>query len=264
VSIFNEIFSRRMYELPGPISTELDAIGPLRVLDLGGNIGLFGVYALGKWPIAAMRSFEPEPANAAILRATIDANRAASKWQVDPRAVSNANTQARFTQGLYADGYLAADGELEVRVADLFDQDAPHLLKIDIEGGEWALLTDPRLPAYNARVIVLEWHTRGCPAEEPHRLARTSLKAAGFILAADRPSPTGRNGLIWAMRPKSRTVRAAALSLDSIEKPKSTAVVPEETGTIGYGGLSGASVCKGGLHPLLRLPESQPSSGPAA
>ena len=37
------------------------------------------------------------------------------------------------------------------------------LLKIDIEGAEWAILEDPRLAALDAEAIVLEWHAMGCP-----------------------------------------------------------------------------------------------------
>jgi FkbM family methyltransferase len=199
--IFNEIFSRRGYEPPERISRVLAGMGALRVLDLGGNVGLFGVFALGRWTIKDIRSFEPEPANAALLKATIADNEAASFWQLDPRAVSNRSARARFTRGRYADGHISHDGNLEVDVADLFAQEAPDLLKIDIEGGEWPVLTDSRLATFGAQVIVLEWHDRGCPTSDPHALAHTSLESAGYELLADVPSPTRRNGLLWAMRP---------------------------------------------------------------
>lgn len=54
------------YEPPPVIASHLS--GPLRILDLGANIGTFGVFALGRWNVDRMRSFEPDPANAVMLK----------------------------------------------------------------------------------------------------------------------------------------------------------------------------------------------------
>ena len=63
---------------------------PLRaVLDLGGNIGLFGVYVMGRWPGASVRSFEPDPTNLPILNRVIAANALGGRWSVANVAVAN-------------------------------------------------------------------------------------------------------------------------------------------------------------------------------
>ena len=108
VEIFNEIFGpgRESYEPPPEVAATLASLGPLRVGDLGANIGLFGVFALGRWPVSAMRSYEPDPANAALLGATIAANDLAARWELVPVAVSNAETTATFETGLLSESRL--------------------------------------------------------------------------------------------------------------------------------------------------------------
>ena len=65
IDIFKEIFGPgygpNSYEPPGALAAALDAKDSIAVLDLGGNIGLFGAYVVGRWPRATLRSFEPDP-----------------------------------------------------------------------------------------------------------------------------------------------------------------------------------------------------------
>jgi FkbM family methyltransferase len=224
VEIFNEIFGRGhgSYEPPPAVGAALAALErPLRIGDLGGNIGLFGVYAFGRWPMAALRSYEPDPANAALLRATIAANGVTERWELAQVAVSNAHTTATFETGMLSESRLAAAGQagagtiadagiikgagtIEVAVVDLFAQPPVDLLKIDIEGAEWAILSDARLASYPARAIVLEWHSRMCPAREPRQAARALLEGAGYeAIDVDREEISGDtrvNGLMWGLR----------------------------------------------------------------
>ncbi|HXR29479.1 MAG TPA: FkbM family methyltransferase, partial [Solirubrobacteraceae bacterium] len=211
VEIFNEIFAagRESYEPPAEVAAVLGSLGPLSIGDLGANIGLFGIFALQRWPVASMRSFEPDPANAALLRATIAANDAAARWELVAVAVSNADATATFEAGMLSESRLAADGctdaaMIEVPVVDLFAQLPVDLLKIDIEGAEWAILGDARLACHPARAIVLEWHQRMCPALDPRRTARELLEAAGYE-AIDVDGEEARaearvNGLMWGLR----------------------------------------------------------------
>ncbi len=229
VEIFNEIFAagRESYEPPPEVAAVLDSFGPLRIGDLGANIGLFGVFALGRWPVASMRSYEPDPANAALLRATIAANEAHGHWDLAPVAVSDTNATATFETGMLSESRLAVRAEpstgiafagsavangvdigaarrIDVPVVDLFAQPPADLLKIDIEGAEWAILGDARLASHPARAIVLEWHSRMCPALHPRRTARELLEAAGYAaIETDSEEPPGEgrvNGVMWGLR----------------------------------------------------------------
>jgi hypothetical protein len=39
---------------------------PIRVLDLGANIGLFGAWALGRFPVESILALKPDPENASV------------------------------------------------------------------------------------------------------------------------------------------------------------------------------------------------------
>jgi len=218
--IFEEIFGTgygsNSYEPPAPVAAALDAKPSPRVLDLGGNIGLFGVYVLARWPAATLRSFEPDPTNLPILHRVISANRLEGRWTVAEVAVANQAGEMPFVAGLFAESQLAGvagqaarapdaarleDGNvITVPTVDLFAQDHDvDLMKIDIEGGEWSILTDPRLAGLEADVIVLEWHASGCPEPDPCATAVRLLSAAGYSRVEESQN-LGHTGVLWAWR----------------------------------------------------------------
>ncbi len=203
VALINEIFGHlHAYEPPPELQGDL--AGPLQILDLGGNIGMFGVFALERWAVQRIRSVEPDPANASVLAAVIAANRAEDRWTLTRAAASNRPGTMRFLSGRLTESRQALEHEpgIEVDAIDTFAM-AGHvdLLKIDIESGEWAILTDPRLRSLQARVLVMEWHWLGAPGPDPHRAACELLADAGYELVADRPDPVaGATGLLWACR----------------------------------------------------------------
>jgi FkbM family methyltransferase len=204
IDLIVEIFGpRRAYEPPASLARRLT--GPMRILDLGGNIGLFAIFALHRYDVRAITSFEPDPENAAMLARAIQLNRADDRWRLRPVAVSNAAGPISFLTGRLLESRSADPGEggVELSAVDLFalDHDV-DLIKIDIEGGEWALLADPRLPSLGACTIVIEWHARGAPDPDPHAAALGLLERAGYLIHLDEVDPPhGHTGLVWATRP---------------------------------------------------------------
>jgi FkbM family methyltransferase len=220
VDVFKEVFvggdAGGSYDPPRQLVGDLEAGSGPTVLDLGGNIGLFGLYVLGRWPGAAVRSFEPDPTNLPILERAIAANGLQARWTLTPVAVGNREGEMLFVSGLLAESRLAGlaetglhepgaasvqDGtKIPVRVVDLFAEDhAVDLIKIDIEGGEWSILTDPRLPELRARAVVIEWHADGCPEPDPRGAAIRLLRAAGYA-GLQETEDYGHRGLLWAWR----------------------------------------------------------------
>lgn len=208
VEMFDEIHCARVYEPPPPVAAALGALGrPLRVVDLGANVGLFGVAALRRLPVASLVAVEPDPANRAVLERCAAANAGGAHWTVVAAAAATAPGVMRFATGRGSESHELVPGEAgavtEVEAIDAFAhlRDA-DLVKIDIEGGEWAILADPRLRDSAITALVLEHHGRLCPELPPRATARRLLEAAGF-----RTLPGGEEvlgvGTLWAWRERA-------------------------------------------------------------
>ncbi|HEX4436076.1 MAG TPA: FkbM family methyltransferase [Solirubrobacteraceae bacterium] len=219
LAIFKEIFGANawpsVYEPPTAVESIVAAADEPRVLDVGANIGLFGIFAVERWG-ASVESFEPDPGNVPLLRRTIAANGLQSRWTLREVAVSNRDGELPFVSGLFAESQLSGVGDpaaraegavslskghtISVPVVDLFETNHDvELLKMDIEGAEWDILTDPRLSELKARAIVLEWHSIGCPEPHPHEAAVRLLAEAGYEAQQDGDMP-GATGMLWAWR----------------------------------------------------------------
>ncbi len=125
------------------------------VLDLGGNVGLFGLFAFERLSAETVTSIEPDPGNADVLRRCIECNRLGGRWSLVRAAASTHNGLLRFRAGKFADSRIAEPGEegtIEVPCVDAITMMAGvDLVKIDIQGGEWPLLHDPRARRGSAR-----------------------------------------------------------------------------------------------------------------
>ncbi len=202
VDIVAEVLGRQAYRMPAEVRRALGA--SLTVVDAGANIGLFGVYAIEEWPVARLTSFEPDPANAALLERVVAANRSAVDWRITRAAVSTGPEPIRFVSDGSPES-RRADGDEPgtlVECVDLFDAlHSVDVLKLDIEGGEWGLLGDPRWPSVDVRAVVMEWHWRNAPPAGGRRAARAALRRAGFdVVEVDAREPRDDVGLIWGVR----------------------------------------------------------------
>ena len=201
VLVLDEIFSQREYEFPRPVERALEAAGrPLAVADLGANIGLFGAWVLSRFPDARIVAFEPDPANAAVHARTIEANGRPTSWILVKGFAAGAPGTAHFRSGAFATSGAAREGQasIEVRAVDVFQYLAEiDFLKIDIEGGEWQILADPRFAQLRARAIALEYHRDGCPQPDARQAAEQALAAARYEIAPGPEKPGFGAGLLW-------------------------------------------------------------------
>jgi FkbM family methyltransferase len=202
VKMLHEVFAAGDYRPPPHIARQLGVIARPRVVDLGANVGLFGVWMLTRSPDATIVAYEPEQANVAIHRRVIALNDAAARWSVRPCAASTRDGTVRFLGGLgsasRADDH--ADGTIDVPAVDAFDDLLDcDFVKIDIEGGEWPLLADPRFSRISAQVVVLEYHGHRCPAADPAGEAQRLLCAAGYAVH-HVPKDAAGIGIVWGSR----------------------------------------------------------------
>ncbi len=176
LEIFHELMVARLYD-----SADRVTVPEPRVLDLGGNIGLFGVRARAQWPGARITSVEPDPANLAILRRCVALN--GGEWEVVPAFAGVATGSERF---IASGGPIArrALPEEQEGVSEVERVDARPFLaeadvvKMDIEGAEWPLLEDQSWAEIRAQLVLLEYHRR--PDGEQHERATAALEAAGL------------------------------------------------------------------------------------
>lgn len=121
------------------------------VYDLGGNVGYYTLLAsVLAGPGGKVITFEPLPRNLAFLREHVRRNNARNVT-IYAAAVSDRGGTARFTEdSSSAKGRIGAAGALEVQTVgldELVDRGEippPDLLKVDIEGAEFAALQGAR------------------------------------------------------------------------------------------------------------------------
>jgi FkbM family methyltransferase len=202
VVTLGEVFHRPDYAFPPPVARVLAGRPAPRVLDLGANIGLFGLFVLGELPAATVEAFEPDPANAAVLRAAIAANGLADRWTAVEAAAGAEDGEVAFDAGHHALSRIDGTGATRVALIDVLPRVArADLVKLDIEGGEWAILGDPRFEAAPPPTVVLEYHPHLAPAGRPPRVAvEERLRACGYELG-DIFHRTDGHGMLWGWRP---------------------------------------------------------------
>lgn len=163
--VVEETWGENVYSLnPGDVAGKV-------VLDVGGNIGAFALWAVAAGA-ARVVAVEPAPANLAALKRNLDLNGWADRVEIrDVAVAANAgkvkfvyNREAPGGSSISPDGYKGETIMVDaVRLATLLGELGGHvdIMKVDIEGGEYAALSqaakDGTLDSIDR--IVGEWHT---------------------------------------------------------------------------------------------------------
>ena len=195
---FYELMVAGEYEPPAELAGRL-ALAE-RILDIGGNIGMFAHWARRRWPAARITSFEPDPDNLAVFRAGL---RAEDPIELVEAAASTRSGHAVLASGSGAGRRVAfSDHPMpgSIPAVDIFEHlsDA-DFVKMDIEGGEWPILADPRLAHLGAMTWVIEFHRAGAPSLPAHEAARDLFEAAGFTVGHQELNYWG-HGTLWAWK----------------------------------------------------------------
>jgi FkbM family methyltransferase len=204
VATLDEVFYKREYDFPDPIRRALNSsdVRP-SVVDVGANIGLFDLWVLRHFPDAVVTAIEPDPWNLEVLRRCVTLNDRSGRWTVLEAAASIQEGTASFTAGGASLSRIEPDGgNVTVRTIDVFPYlERADLIKIDIEGGEWAILTDPRFRGLSPRGLVLEYHPHLAPVGDAAALARSLVAETGLHVQLASQFGEG-HGMLWAWRPE--------------------------------------------------------------
>ncbi|GEM_PF-2593962 len=195
--VLGEVFIMEVYAqcLKGP--------EPVRVWDVGGNVGAFPVWLSGYFPRATYVSFEPCAESFTLLEQTRRGNQHIA-WVTHPYGLSDKDevVEGRIPPGHCAKtSAFAQEGRrvsLPLRSVDAVwrEKESPRidLLKLDCEGGEYDILlgcSDAFLRAVHS--IIGETHI--IPGHHPEQL-RHRLNASGFHVKWY----TGKRGIFRATR----------------------------------------------------------------
>ncbi len=163
------------------------------ILDCGANIGYTTLHYKRRYPRARITAFEPDPQFAPLLRRNLARNGAADVRVVEAAAWTADGTAPWIMEG--RDGSrLAApgDGSTSVATVDLasyLTETDVDLLKLDVEGAEFALV--PHLAGRLARVrsVLVEVHVTGTKDQVALGGLLTTLSDAGFDVALNSFGP---------------------------------------------------------------------------
>jgi FkbM family methyltransferase len=192
-----EVFVHEYYNDRGRIPTNVELI-----VDLGVNVGYSLLYFLHKWPNCRVIGFEPHPHHfsQAARNLVLDGSRA--RVQLYAQAAGARTRPARLTDSRSSSTVIetsSADA-FGIEIVDIFPiLEGKHIdiLKMDIEGGEYEILTDDRFEQLDVDVIVMEWHSRGNGIEDKSWCERR-LGRFGFNIEEIITEPSW--GMFWAIR----------------------------------------------------------------
>jgi FkbM family methyltransferase len=179
------------YVLKGEYESGHDGAS-LDILDLGANIGSFALWANMRWPNSRIRCYEPNPGTFVYLKRNTAhlPNVTAFNVAVFPGTKAREPFFARYDgdgeAGLarYAGDTFtesAMQPAIEVDVVDPSKLTSADIVKIDIEGGEAAVLA--ALDLSNTALVLAEFQNRR------NRLAMQEVLAQNFVAILDEECP---------------------------------------------------------------------------
>ncbi len=191
-----EVFLDEVYKYPKPPSGTVQ-----RIVDLGSNVGCSCVYWLRQFPSSHVTAFEPHPVHVDLLRSNLARNGLTQQVTVHHAAVGSRPGHALLTdQGLSS--RVVQGTQLKAHKIEIVDFFAVigatpiDILKIDIEGAEYELLSDERFASLPVRTIVMEWHpTEEHTGDSGAAWCREKLTSYGYTIEEH-----GGFRVLWAFR----------------------------------------------------------------
>jgi FkbM family methyltransferase len=155
------------------------------ILDLGANIGASATWLHDRFPEARIIAVEPDPRNAELLRRNTAAHSAICVLEaaVGPEEGTAAVLLARESWASRLVEPYAEATTIRVPVVTIHsllgENPGRVLIKMDIEGSEWAVLAE-HAAILGITELYGEWHPHGAP-EKPEQFFETFAANAGMI-----------------------------------------------------------------------------------
>ena len=169
------------------------------ISDIGANQGLFAIAARQNFSNAIINCYEPNTALAPMLSQNAEAVQATVFYEAVAKQDCTMNLQFGASD-LHTVASPSATGTIQgTAFSKIIERAGGHidLLKLDCEGGEWAIMEDTA-SWQQVGAVTMEYHCwakPGSSAEEVRRL----LQSMGFTIIAHHPL-THQFGLLTAMK----------------------------------------------------------------
>ncbi|MFC1613121.1 FkbM family methyltransferase [Patescibacteria group bacterium] len=157
IATYKEIFKKEIYKFKSRSTHPY-------IIDCGANIGLSIIYFKKLYPEAKITAFEPDKTIFEILKYNIRSFNL-NDVEIIPKGLSNEESRQNFfSEG--ADGGRIAlpedkDNIIEIKTIPLIHylQKPVDMLKIDIEGAEYAVIENCKNYLYNVSHLFIEYHS---------------------------------------------------------------------------------------------------------
>jgi FkbM family methyltransferase len=174
------------------------------IVDLGANVGFSLLHFLHSYPSCRIIAYEPHPRCGAQIERNLTLDGTRGRVELNGKA-AGAATRVSHLSDLGTSSSLNAESSVNgfaVHVEDVFPRllgQRIDILKMDIEGGEYEILADPRFEELDIRAIVMEWHSRG-GGHADKSWCEERLRNMGFTVRDIFVSE--ESGMFWAWRDK--------------------------------------------------------------
>jgi FkbM family methyltransferase len=154
--------------------------GVNRILDVGGNVGLFSLAARNQFPKALIHSYEPNP----LVHSHLLSNTKGLSIQVHPEAIGMDDGWIDMNSNggsLLATTVASPNGKIKkTAIARALDRlgGTADLLKLDCEGGEWELFENQEIWRRINR-LTMEYHLWANPQMDVPEMIRR-IRSFGF------------------------------------------------------------------------------------
>lgn len=181
---------------------------PRTVLDLGGNVGAFAIWAREKWPEAHVISYEPVQENADWYAQNLSRYDRDGRWTLVRTAVWDRQGTLDLREGRNGCCWSVCDRSWDgmrtvvAPCADAAVLPEADFIKIDIEGSERVVLD--RMDLTKVQGLAVEVHD---PADVRH--IRSRCFAAGLLLNRQRPTVDECQLLTFTRHPAPRKLMVA-------------------------------------------------------
>lgn len=166
------------------------------ILDIGGNVGFFGLAAREVFSRATIHVYEPNPA----VLPYLESHSHAAGFQIFGEAVGATPGRVSLTEVDFVNVRSTADaaGSIpQVAFRTAIERIGGHcdLVKLDCEGAEWQILTDVEV-WQNVDYLTMEYHLWDTKYRRQH--IADVLAKVGFTVR--RQMPMSDVGIVWATR----------------------------------------------------------------